>query len=374
MHPYVRTGLVSMALLGALLIVTREQEGFAHGVVTPLAQPSFFPRPRSFPTSFPMPSPKGTSSGGGGEKAAKPVVDDNLKGTGSASDLYDQLPVGKMPWLNWMEGGTVPKTITEPVKDARIARFPGNNEAQAAATAQIADSMTHSRFGERFSPACFEEYRNRGGDDGGVSYPFGGGTMAMTWLGQQAQGGRPLLHTRLIEAGEVATLEAQALWINPAPSIRLISKGSLPLRLVESFPGGVRVYAGRDQGGPAGEEQLHYIVTLDPRSNRIGGKGISGTMAVGTRDSVHTQQCSYLHMVLPAKSSDTFVVTTPVVTKIKEPAKDAQTFRGARQDGTARVLRVNVSTNFLDKPVASVSAGWDGRGIPVSFTMSEEGE
>jgi hypothetical protein len=323
----------------------------------------------------PMPRPVSRTAGADADKVAeKTEKESQVVGLGAKADLFEKLPVGQLPWVNW-DNTTPPKTLPEAVKMVKPTRWSGQNEWQMAANSEAAADVSGGNFGQATYESCFEEFQH--GREGS-QYSFGGGTVAMAWLQQSA---RPLLHLTLHEAGEAATLDAQAIWVNPAPSARLIAKGSMPLRLIESIQGGIRIYAGRENGNPdPTKEQVHFVVVLAKNSQGMSGKGLFGTQAFGERFNAHAQNCNFLHVAMPAREANSINVVTPTIVKkvteakSEEPNNDdgeeqeSEPQMGGRTNASARQVRIQLSTNIIgDKPMASVSAGWDGKAIPVSI-------
>ncbi len=117
---------------------------------------------------------------------------------------------------------------------------------------------------------------------------------------------------KVVDENGTATLETVDAWVDPATrGVRLIGKASLPLKLVTTAVGGVKVYAGRDER-PDGRRYVQFVVTR-PRDKKLQRAGTMwGVRQDG--DSVHGS-CSHLRVGIPAdvKGGDSAVVIAPII-------------------------------------------------------------
>lgn len=224
------------------------------------------------------------------------------------------------------------------------------------------------------------------------------------------QSGITAIHSeKVVEQNGNVSLETVDAWVDPSTrGARLITKASLPLKLVTTAVGGVKVYAGRDDR-PEGRRYIQFIV-MRPRDKKLQR---AGTMWGIRQDgnSVHGN-CNHLRVGIPtdAKGGDSAVVIAPVILpalkredadkneKIadktdKTEAAPALTvpsskIRGAKrasmpapQGMTEKEIRiramqvqVSVSRTTKDKdPVLSVSFGWANRETTQRIFEADDG-
>jgi hypothetical protein len=198
------------------------------------------------------------------------------------------------------------------------------------------------------------------------------------------------IHTeRLVEQSGSLTLESLDAWIDPQTrGARLISKGSVPLKLVRTPAFGMKVYAGRDER-PDGKRFVQFVV-VRPSTSPFGKDGQMWAM----RDEgvVHSSGCGHQRIALPIEGiggDSATVVATVVLPKldangneVKEAAPSASkptaklrpVFFGKRAPGPDEKndereirtrtmhIQVSVSQTTRDKePLVSVSSSWGGR-------------
>jgi hypothetical protein len=128
-----------------------------------------------------------------------------------------------------------------------------------------------------------------------------------------SQSGITAIHMeKVVEQNGNVTLETTDSWVDPGTrGARLITKASLPLKLVTTAVGGVKVYAGRDDR-PEGRRYIQFVV-MRPRDKKLQR---AGTMWGVKQDgnSVHGN-CNHLRVGIPtdAKGGDSAVVIAPVI-------------------------------------------------------------
>ena len=211
------------------------------------------------------------------------------------------------------------------------------------------------------------------------------------------------VHTeRVVEQNGAVSLESVDAWVDPQTrGARLISKGSVPLKLVRTPAFGVKVYAGRDER-PDGKRFVQFVV-VRPSTTAIGKSDQMWAMRPDG-DLVHSSGCGHQRMAIPVQGSggDTATIVATVVLpkldangkEVKEPAAETPStttttatakpipkvrpaFFGARTFGVAgsgttgkeseirsRVMHIQVSVSRTARekePLVSVSSSWGGR-------------
>lgn len=138
---------------------------------------------------------------------------------------------------------------------------------------------------------------------------------------------------RVVTENGKVSLETIDAWVDPVTrGARLISKASLPLTLVGSAIGGMKVYAARDDRA---NRKLVEFVVLKPPGNAQG----RGGMMMGMRQdgqSMHGSGCGHLRMpLLVSSSGDSGVVMAPVelpdLPKADEASKTASSEPKAKE-------------------------------------------
>lgn len=141
-------------------------------------------------------------------------------------------------------------------------------------------------------------------------------------------GGVTAVHSeRVVTENGKVSLESIDAWVDPQTrGARLIAKASLPLTLVGSAIGGMKVYAARDDRANRRIVQFVVLQPPDSQHNRSG-------MMMGMRQdgqSMHGSGCGHLRMPLSVDSKgDSGVVMAPVelpdLPKTDEPTKTSST-------------------------------------------------
>ncbi|MCW5831420.1 MAG: hypothetical protein KIS78_03050 [Labilithrix sp.] len=196
---------------------------------------------------------------------------------------------------------------------------------------------------------------------------------------------------RLVEQGGSVTLESVDAWVDPATrGARLISKASLPLKLVREPAFGMKVYAGRDER-PDGKRFVQFVVVRPegPHMDRT-----SQVWAMRQEGSLtHSSGCSHQRVAIAvdASNGETATVVATVVLPAADAARGApspppvtpapttaaspppRAFFGKPGDAPAgfkeielrtRVMHIQVSvskTTREKEPLVSVSSSWGGR-------------
>jgi hypothetical protein len=116
---------------------------------------------------------------------------------------------------------------------------------------------------------------------------------------------------RVVESNGNVTLESVDAWVDPATKgAKLIGKASLPLKLVGTAVGGVKVYAGRDERSDKKLVQF-VVVRAQTKVTRM-AHGLVAIHQDG--NSSHVSGCGHMRVGLPVeqKSGTTSVVLAPV--------------------------------------------------------------
>lgn len=127
------------------------------------------------------------------------------------------------------------------------------------------------------------------------------------------QGGVSAVHSeKLVETNGQVSLESVDAWVDPVTlGARLIGRASLPLTLVGSAVGGVKVYAARDERGP-GARFVQFVVVRPATAS----SARSGTMMAIRQDgaNAHGNGCGHLRitLVVGATNYDSALVIAPV--------------------------------------------------------------
>lgn len=192
---------------------------------------------------------------------------------------------------------------------------------------------------------------------------------------QNLEGGVRAVHSeKIVDQGAGASLEWVDAWVDPATRrARLIAKASLPLKLVETTMGGLRVYAARDER-PDGQRRVQFVVRPVP-----GHRSSAGLTSVTPLGRFSTSSCGHVRVSLPLDGAKTAESAT-VITSVRLPQLEAApppksdtdpanvAFAGVPgfrvEEVRVRELRVHVSVSQTSRdrePVVAVSTGWFGR-------------
>lgn len=267
-------------------------------------------------------------------------------------------------------------------------RFAGNMPDGSRHVAVVGDAKVAERIrsGGGFSTdsdrsACFMESTAR----------FGNTTSPPTWDNNQMwqvnlwpksrtnpQAGVAAVHVeRLVERDGALVLESTDAWVDPATrGARTIGRAELPLRLVGSAIGGVKVYAARAHASD-GVDSVEFVVVHDALSV-AGGMGSMTVMRQDGRGA-RSSGCGHVRVSLPISTDggESAVVVAPVALPAldrrddddaKDDAKGAKMPPGVPRMQEAEVrtrdvqVHVSVSKTSRDKtPVLAVSFGWASR-------------
>jgi hypothetical protein len=186
---------------------------------------------------------------------------------------------------------------------------------------------------------------------------------------------------KVVEQNGTASLESVDAWVDPASrGVRLIGKASLPLTLISTTVGGVKVFAGRDER-PDGKRFVQFVV-VGPREDPAGlGRAMWATKANG--EVVHGG-CDHLRVGLPVDAPggdhahfQTHVVLPSESSELAQHEPQKHTIDNGGGAGSSdseaevtekelrtRAMEVQVSLSKTSKdkePVVSVSFGWASR-------------
>lgn len=123
---------------------------------------------------------------------------------------------------------------------------------------------------------------------------------------------------RIVEQDGAVTLESVDAWVDPATrGARLISKASLPLKLLRAPAFGMKVYAGRDER-PDGKRFVQFVIvrpqtSQTARTTQMWSLRQDGAMA-------HASGCGHLRVALPIGGEGD---TATIITTVELPTLDA---------------------------------------------------
>jgi hypothetical protein len=155
-----------------------------------------------------------------------------------------------------------------------------------------------------------------------------------------------------------ASLEYRDAWADPVTvSSRLIGSGALHLARVATGPGGLVVYAARD------EDVVHVVVQPGPPPSK------EATLRSITRNltalaNFGSSDCGFLRATIPADDAEMATFTTSVITAVTLPAPATDGPPGRPRTARRRGLLVfaSATNSSADRePVLSVTFGWGGR-------------
>jgi len=172
---------------------------------------------------------------------------------------------------------------------------------------------------------------------------------------ENAAGGVTAIHAeRIVETKGAFSLESTDAWVDPSTrGARLIGRSSVPLRLIRTVIGGVRVFGTRDRTNAG--ELMQFVVARDGNDRGLGGMTATRHAAGGASKS----QCGHLRVTLSAKDGgESATVVASMTLAIQQSPRAA--WREARIRDVA--VHLSVSKTSRDKePVVAVSFGWASR-------------
>lgn len=126
---------------------------------------------------------------------------------------------------------------------------------------------------------------------------------------------------RIVEENGKVRLDSVDAWVDPSTQgARLIARASLPLVLVGTSVGGVKVYAGRDERAASAARFVQFVV-VRPGSQVLAR---TGTLMAIRQDgnSAQGNGCGHLRMplVVDAKYGDSAIVSVPIELPSHDPA------------------------------------------------------
>ncbi len=123
---------------------------------------------------------------------------------------------------------------------------------------------------------------------------------------------------RIVEQDGAATLESVDAWVDPATrGARLISKASLPLKLLRAPAFGMKVYAGRDER-PDGKRFVQFVVVRPQTSQTARTTQMWSMRQDGA--TAHASGCGHLRIALPVGGDGD---TASIITTVELPTLDA---------------------------------------------------
>jgi hypothetical protein len=121
---------------------------------------------------------------------------------------------------------------------------------------------------------------------------------------------------RVVEDGGAVRLEMTDVWVDGATrGMRLIGSATIPLRRVQTLPGGFEVYVGRDER-PDGRRFVQFVLRRQkdaPVLPSFGGRGVMASQLDGT-STPSTFSCSHFRVSLPSTESGAETSTLQLAT------------------------------------------------------------
>lgn len=252
--------------------------------------------------------------------------------------------------------------LTQAPMHPRIPK--GSRPLSVVGSARIAEEMKANGGADEGAPSgiCFSQARANVGrededEDGERSFDWTEGlaNQANVWPKSENNptGGVTAVHAeKLIEDDAGARVESTDVWVDPATrGVRKVASATLPLRLVRTALGGLKVYAARDERK---DRRLVQFVIVQPTRSDVPQTTTMVAMHQNGGAS-HSTSCSHLRVAIPIdpRGGDGATVTTTLVLP-------------SRQEGEVRMrearIQLSVSQTTRDKePLVSVSFGWAGR-------------
>ena len=324
---------------------------------------------------------------------------------GGDAPTFSELPVGRFTAPPKTRIDSVPARESVPgifvVSPQHANNVPARQRYVSITTdAGVAAALRSGSLPETAPSACLTELHRRTfseGDERGSEWEENLATEAQAFEkhSENAWSGVIALHTeRVVEQNGSVSLESVDAWIDPhTRGARLISRGSVPLKLVRAPAFGVKVYAGRDER-PDGKRFVQFVV-VHGSSSRLDRTGQMWAMRPDG-DVVHSSGCGHQRVAIPVegKGGDAATIVATVMLpkldasgkEVKEPAttttaaakpvlrirpaffgvRAAAVGSGAGKESEVRSrvmnIQVSVSQTAREKePLVSVSSSWGGR-------------
>jgi hypothetical protein len=195
--------------------------------------------------------------------------------------------------------------------------------------------------------------------------------QAVVWRAPHGPQVTELHVERVIERDGATSLESTDVWVDATTlGVRLVAKAVLPLRQVGSAPGGLKLFAGRDERSD-GKRYLQFIVLRNADFVDRHSGAISGTRAGSILPAT---TCSHARVALlsnkPGETASLQLMTmlpplppselspAPPGSRVPPPTKTS-----GKNDLRVRPLRIHVSVSQTTRdsaPVLAVSTAWAG--------------
>lgn len=241
----------------------------------------------------------------------------------------------------------------------------GSAPAAASACMTVADHW-HMKQGPQAWPMSFSTHASIHGVDRGSPAAK-----------QHPNVGVRALHLEQLELDSSggASLKTTDAWVDPTSlGARLIGEDTMPLQQVAAGPGGVRVFAARDNDSAA----VHFVVYSPPANERV--RNVVGRhMMVMRGPRTTSSNCGHARLTLRTAPGTgergTVSIELPLSTEeVEAPARKVRVIRALLgssdreqppiKEVRVRTLQVHTSISQAagDKqPIPSVTFGWQGR-------------
>lgn len=278
---------------------------------------------------------------------------------------YAELPAGR---VTAPPTGARPASIPAGESVAGIVVTPGVSQA----VVQLEDAPGKAALPS--TSACFSQ----------VAAPFGvppdsperpqewvgpPALQGIVWAPPHGTGVAPIHVERLTERDGTTVLESTDVWVDPVTrGARLVAKATLPLRQVGSAPGGVKLFAGRDER-PDGKRHVQFVVT---RSSDTPAQILTSTFLIKSGSTVSLGACGHHRVALPAdatgESASVQLVARlpdlpPGELSPAQPLPPPPASKVRAHDVRSRTMRIHmsVSRTTRDKePLIALSTAWVG--------------
>lgn len=303
--------------------------------------------------------------------AATPASADTAPG-------WSDLPVGRL--TSRSSGATPPWTIASsesvrgfavspPLRVATVGKKPAS--PQALTVAARATTYDDIQRGSAKTPedanVCFSPIDSRVGI---VNLPGADAleewNTTLAWTTHSYSAARVVIvHSeKLVESAAGASLESTDAWIDTTTTgVRQAAKSTLPLKLLRSLPGGIKVYAGRDER--ADGKKLVQFVVAHPIEELASSTIVTGADGV----ALGAGNCGFARAAI--KVADGGGVASVQITAALPPVGPGEKappnpFGPLEPNAKAKDIRVramrihlSVSQSSADKePLVSVAPGW----------------
>lgn len=229
---------------------------------------------------------------------------------------------------------------------------------------------------EKARALCFSSFRGgafRSSDEGAPTWEENTQSFVIVSVGAGSSRVDAVHLERIVEEGDGrATLEVTDAWVDgKTRGARLIGRSKLPLKMVASAPGDIRLYAMRDA------DRLHVFL-VEPSATTRSWQGIVQANEQGMTSSGCRHSRASLALSKGSAETTTFVVTAelPATEAVKQlTAADAMTGPAHLEPVRIRPMRVHASVSWASRdkdPVLSVSMGWEARDKPSTVVRSEK--